>query len=461
MLGACAAAATVPHKLLFAQTQRRGPNVLFIAIDDLNDWVGCLGGHPDTITPNIDALANEGVVFTNAHCNSPACCPSRTSLLSGIRTSTSGVYFNGQDWRPLILPIATTLPRHFRNHGYRVTCSGKIFHAYDEPDLWHALYRQGLDKEVTAPLNPWNGMPYERKSEFVWGPMDCKPGDLRDTKTLNWAIQELSNPQPRPFFLSVGFRKPHLKNIAPRFNFEKFDPENITLPIINENDLDDIPLAGQALVLRRFLIDTRNYKLYRQAVVGYLATVNYIDDLVGRLLDTLYSSPYVNDTIVVLWSDNGFHLGEKLHWQKMTLWEESTRVPLIFTGPGVLLRGIRCNEPVSLLDTYPTLIELCELGPVPQTLEGESLTPLLRAPHFQRTTPAVTTYGPNNHAIRSKRWRYIRYADGSEELYDHVADPYEWNNLALDPSYYEIKEQLARWLPAYNAPYPPADAGSG
>ncbi len=431
------------------------PNVLFIAIDDLNDWTGCLGGHPDARTPNIDRLAQRGVLFTRTYCAAPACNPSRTALLTGIRPSTSGVYHNSQPWRP-VLKDAVTLPQHFMAHGYRVVGGGKIFHgAYPDPPSWHEYFPSKTETKPPDPMPPnppLNGIP--KTGHFDWGPIDVDDEDMGDWKVSQWAIGELQKDHKKPFFLGVGFFRPHLPWYVPRKYFEMFPSEKVTLPNVKEDDLDDIPPLGREMARtndHKKVIQTHNW---RKAVAAYLACGAFVDRCVGRVLDALEKSPYAKNTIVVLWSDHGWHLGEKLHWRKFALWEEATHNVLAMIVPGVTKPGGRCPRPVNLLDIYPTLIELCDLKPKKE-LEGISLVRWLKDPTAPKERPAVTTHGRENHSVRSERWRYIRYRDGTEELYDHEKDELEWYNLANKPEYAEVKRELARWLPKVNAPDAP------
>lgn len=436
-------------------TQSR-PNVLFIAIDDLNDWVGCLGGHPDVKTTNLDRLAKRGVLFTNAHCSAPACNPSRASLLTGIRPSTSGVYSNRQPWRK-VLADAVTLPQHFMANGYHVIGGGKIFHGtFPDPTSWHEYFPS---KEKTRPVDPkpanrpLNGIPKARN--FDWGPVDVPDEEMGDWKVADWVIEQLGKRYDKPFFLACGFLRPHLPWYVPRKYFDMYPLEKVTLPNINENDLDDVPPIG-----KRFAKPEKDhkrvieYKQWRKAVQAYLASISFVDACVGRVIKALDKSPYSNNTVIVLWSDHGWHLGEKLHWRKFALWEEATHNPLIIIAPLITQVSRRYPQPVSLIDIYPTLIDLCAL-PTKEELEGKSLLPLLKDPKANWDRPALTTHGRNNHSLRSQRWRYIHYSDGTEELYDHNNDPLEWNNLANDPKYADIKSQFAKWLPKTNAPDAP------
>lgn len=421
------------------------PNVLFIAVDDLNDWVGTLDGYEGVQTPNLDRLAGRGVLFTRAYCSAPACNPSRASLMCGIRPSTSGVYHNDQPWRP-VLPNAVTLSQHFMANGYEVAGGGKIFH-YNEPASWQTYQERKGDPR--PPVLPANGIP--KAAHFDWGPVDVPDAEMGDMKVTDWAVEFLKRDHDRPFFLAVGLFRPHLPWFVPRKYFERYPLEKIVLPKARENDLDDVPPPGRQIAKpegdHRRVLETHNWE---KAVQGYLASITFADACIGRLIEALDAAGCADDTIIVLWGDHGWHLGEKLHWRKFTLWEEATRVPLMIVAPGVSRNRVRCGRTVSLLDLYPTLIELCGLPPRPE-LEGTSLVKLLRDPEAPWDRPAVMTHGRNNHAVRSERWRYIRYADGTEELYDHERDPMEWTNLAGDPEHAQIKAELTKWLPKVNA----------
>ena len=446
-----------------ARAAGRKPNVLFIAIDDLNDWVACLGGHPGVRSPNIDRLASRGVLFTNAHCAAPACNPSRAALMTGIRPSTSGVYLNQQPWRQSpVLKDAVTLAQHFMAHGYHALGSGKIYHGrFPDPASWNEYW-----PEKTKPKPPegyrkrkqcYNGL---NASHFDWGPVDLPAGEtMSDTKVAEWVSAELAKERDKPFFLACGIFRPHLPWYVPQKYFDMYPLDGIVLPKVKEDDLADVPPIGKQMARPQgdHAKVTRSNQ-WRKAVQGYMASITFADDCVGKVIDALDGSPHRDDTIVVLWADHGWHLGEKLHWRKFTLWEEATRNPMLFVAPGVTKPGGRCGRPVGLIDIYPTLVELCGLPPRGE-LEGKSLVPLLADPKASWDRPALTTYRRGNHSIRSERWRYTRYADGREELYDHDNDPLEWTNLADRPEHAAVRKELARWLPEKNAENTPAGKG--
>ncbi len=448
-----AAAAGAPFVLRGRAAGPR-PNVLFIAIDDLNDWIGCLGGHPQTTTPNLDRLAKRGVLFTNAHCAAPLCNPSRAALLTGIRPSTSGIYENSQPMRKSpALKNVITLPQHFAESGYRVIGGGKIYHgAYPDPQSWHEYFPdQTLNKPADPlPKNlPLNGIP--KAGHFDWGPMDVPDTDMGDYKVATWASSELSRKQDKPFFLACGIFKPHLPWHVPPKYFDMHPLKTIQLPKVNEHDLDDVPPMGRKMA--RPEGDHANVVKYHQwekAVQAYLSAITFADRQVGRVLDALEKGPHAQNTVIVLWSDHGWHLGEKLHWRKFALWEEATHNVFMVSAPGITKAGSRCTRPVNLLDIYPTMIELCGL-PKREGLEGTNIMPLVRNAQAAWDRPAVTTYRRGNHSVRSERWRYIRYSDGSEELYDHQADPLEWTNLASKPEHTALKKEMAKWMPLTNA----------
>lgn len=418
---------------------RNKPNVLMIAVDDLNDWIGALGGHPQALTPNIDRLAKRGVIFRRAYCQAPSCNPSRASLMTGIRPSTSGVYQNNDVWRDA-MPTEVTLPQHFQLHGYEVLGGGKIYHgSMNESRSWDYYYNPPgfLHPEGDTPVNGLN------QGHLDWSPIESPDEETADTMLADWAGDYLSKPRDRPFFLACGFYRPHLPWYAPEKYFEKFPEAKTLLPKYLENDLEDVPEAAPHN--QRDHDNVTSSGQWKKAVAAYLACIHYADANVGRVLDALDASPHADNTVIVLWTDHGWHLGEKNHWRKFSLWEESCRVPLIFAGAGVRSEERSCDRTVELLDVYPTLADLAGL-PEREELEGRSLRPLLDDPGAEWDKPAITSMGPEKVSVRTERWRYTRYGD-AEELYDHWHDPQEWENLAGAEPFAEVIAELRQLLP--------------
>lgn len=433
------------------------PNVLLIAIDDLNDWVGPLGGHAAVQTPHMDRLALRGTTFLNAHCQSPLCNPSRTSFMLSLRPSTTGVYaLEPSHYALPELKQRVSLFEHFKSSGYGVYSVGKLWHYGFSPEQRRReLTELGTAGKVIRPERPFAVTP--SKHPLVdWGPFPASDEEHYDYQTAQWAIEKLQSPPKDPFLLAVGFSLPHVPCFAPQKWFDLYPDDDSLLPEIDENDRDDVPDFAWRL---HWQLPEPRLKWLKESgqwqplVRAYLASVSLVDAQVGRVLEALEKSGQAENTIVVLFSDHGWHLGEKGISGKNTLWERSTRVPLIIAGPGVDEKA-KCMRPAELLDLYPTLIELCGL-PARDGLEGLSLLPQLRDADAPREQPAITTHGPGNHGVRNERWRYIRYADGSEELYDIAADPREWKNLAGEPKWADVKRDLAAWLPKESAPPAP------
>ncbi|MBM4200801.1 MAG: sulfatase, partial [Gammaproteobacteria bacterium] len=465
------------------------------------------GGHPQTRTPNIDRLASRGVTFLNAQTQSPACNPSRGALLSGITPASSNLTGSGEadTWRYFPrLRFAKTLPQHFKESGYVIKLSGKVFH--HNPDLvdswpswpatedkghtdWDSVYNNDQGRDVGTPLfNPKASRPPETvlpatiygngygDLPFAWGPIvplnsngkeTRSPAQLErvregmsDFKVARWAASQVANYDPaggKPLFLAAGIHRPHLSWNVPVQYFNKFDPSQISLPLADRDDWFDIPRIGRVLAgdnapdwlsrdMRQMLASTPGSNLsWSEAVRAYLAAINFADDAVGVMLKAIearVASHAGEPWVVVLWSDHGWHLGEKMHWRKFTLWEEATRSPLIFWLPNQPGQGTRVEVPVSLGDIYPSLAELAGL-PVPMHVQGDSIVDLIQNPSARADGFAVTTFGEGRHAVRSKRWRYIRYEDGTEDLYDHASDPKEWTNLLFDPTSAAAHRQTA------------------
>ena len=415
------------------------------------------------MTPNLDRLAERGALFTNAHTAAPLCNPSRVAVMSGLRPSTTGVYSNTDAWRS-IDPRPVSLVRLFKNNGYRVAGYGKIYHdppAPSEESAWDVWFMPMKRRPPpTIRLGP-------QLQGFSFGRLENAEEDMADYMQASRVIAELARERNRPLFLAYGIRKPHFPHSVPEKYFAPFPLEDVQLPQVLENDLDDVPprmlpsyrkayekQPGRLIenIQRGAKRNPTEHERYlaagqwRPAVQAYLATVLFVDAQIGRVIDALDTSGLANDTIVIVWSDHGYHRGEKQHWRKGTLWEEATRIPLIVVAPGITRPHTRINTAVDLTNLYPTLADLCGLS-VDTKLDGVSLRPLLEDPDTEWTRPAITTMGPAAHAVRSAHWRYIRYADGAEELYDHRTDPNEWTNLASDPEQREVVARHARWLP--------------
>jgi arylsulfatase A-like enzyme len=420
------------------------PNVLFIAVDDLNHWVGHLGRNDQARTPNIDRLAASGTSFRHAYCAVPACEPSRLALMGGRRPWTSGSYKNGDGWKRF-QKAGEGLSAQFLKAGYHVAGGGKIYHSNQHhPEEWSEyMDMKGLSGNG-AGVDKFDG--YFKSLEH-----DLKDEDISDWHVVNYCIERLEKKHDKPFFLACGLYKPHLAFAAPRKYYEQFPLESIKLPPHRKGDLDDIPPAGLRMINKdhpRMLKD----KTWKIAIQSYLATCAYTDMNVGRLLDALETGPNKDNTIVALWSDHGWSLGEKQRWRKFALWEEPTRTVYTWRVPGLTEAGTMCDRPVDLMSVYPTLCELAGITK-PEHVEGTSIVPLLRSPQMQWNTPAITTYGFNNHAVRSEHWRYIRYANGDEELYDHRRDEFEYSNLANQPEHAEVIKRLAAMLPTKQEPH--------
>jgi choline-sulfatase len=444
----------IPCLVTGAEAGSGKPNVLFIAIDDQNDWIGCLHGHPQVKTPHIDRLARMGTLFTNAHCQAPLCNPSRTSILFGKRPTSTGVYglVPGPRSAP-VLANAKSLTQAFMENGYETFVGGKIYHDGSIPP-------KAREQECKT-WGPAPGMPKPPKPFVItpgkhpamdWGVFPKNDSEQADWKIASWGCDILSNKHEKPWFLGVGFRLPHVPCYASQKWFDLY-PKEVALPPVKDDDRADTPEFSWYLHWK--LPEPRLSWLKREnqwqpLVKSYLASISFMDSQVGRLLDTLEAKGLSQNTIVVLWSDHGWHLGEKGITGKNSLWERSTRVPLIFSGPGIT-KDAKCNRPAELLDMFPTLVQLCSLKPV-EGLEGHDLSPLLMNSSAAREWPAITSHNQGNHAVRSERWRYIRYADGSEELYDHCEDPNEWKNLAKDPAFKSIVADHAKWLPKVDLP---------
>ncbi len=420
-------------------------NVLFLCVDDLNTW---LLSDPDRYTgkvvaPAIRKLAGEGVVFTRAYCAAPKCSPSRTAVLSGVAPWKSGIYQNSQVIAESpALKEAVSLPQHFRDNGYFVASAGKVAHGYDIRGGWHERIPHKRDPAPPdAPLSKIG------RGEKDWGPTHLDESEMGDAKYADFAIAQLKKKHDKPFLIACGLFHPHYPWYVPQKYLDLYPLDEIVLPPLKEDDLADVPAEGVELAQPSTHEKIIAANEYRQALQGYLASTSFADAQIGRVLDALDASPYGDNTLVVLWSDHGFHLGEKQHWAKSTLWEEATHANLIFKVPRLTKPRQTCNRFVSLLDIYPTLVELCGLPKLSQH-DGHSLVPLLRNPERSWDRPAITGFLDMwkldvHLTVRTENYRYIRYGKGGQEFYHCASDPNEWTNQIGKPAF---REELARHI---------------
>lgn len=453
--------------------QAAKPNVLFIAVDDLNDWVGCLGGHPQAKTPNIDRLAASGVLFTNAHCPAPACNPSRTAIMTGISPHKSGLYDNRQKMRE-ILPKAELLPKYFSRHGYWSAGSGKILHYFIDAPSWDEYFPPKESEDPfprtlypeQRPVSLPRGGPWQY-IETDWGGLDATDEEYGgDWLVSKWIGEQLAKKHDQPFFLACGIYRPHEPWFVPQKYFDQFPLDEIQLPPgYREDDLDDLPPAGKRRGPNRYFAHIRAHDQWKRGIQGYLASIAFADAMIGRVIDALESGPNRDNTVIVLWSDHGWHLGEKQHWQKYTAWRVCTRVPLIFRVPAGTVglidgttAGAVCNKPVNLLSLFPTLSELAGLPPKASN-DGPSLVPLLRDPKAAWDHVSLTHLSePGSYGLSAEDWRFVHYANGDEELYHIRDDRYEWNNLAANTEHRERRAKLRALGPSsFAKKIPPSD----
>ena len=442
------------------------PNILFISIDDLNDWVEPLGGHSQSLTPNLDSFSEQAVTFKRNYTPSPACNPSRAALLSGMHTFESGMYSNYQDWREVPrLQGVETLNEYFRNNGYFTAGAGKIYHyGQVDSDGWDE-YSPSIENPMPSYHRP-QGAPVNMPEfkymygAFDWSRIPLEDEETGDFKSVEYISEKLQEDHENPFFLAAGIYRPHLPWYVPKKYFDKFPIEEVKLPRTMDGDTSDLGKRAKELIERggnyhRHVVEAGQWK---RAVQGYLASIAYADAMVGRLLRALENSKYSDNTIVVLWSDHGWQLGEKKHWRKFALWENLIRTLLMVKVPegvrvmpdGSVPREVE-ESLTSLLDIYPTLIELTGL-PEKKNLDGRSLVPLLKNRGDFEDRPVVTTYDYADYSVRYKNWHYINYVDGSEELYNLRRDPHEWDNLAGEEKYESVENKLAGFIPENPVP---------
>ena len=432
------------------------PNVLLVSIDDLNDWVGCLGGHPQARTPNIDRLAKMGTLFKNGHCQSPVCNPSRASMMTGRYPHTSGVYFLSPDLKEApVLKNLKTMPEVFADHGYKTMAAGKIFHRGDKRFFQEYLPTGGFGPRPKKKISQPHGHPL-----WDWGIFPDDDNLMPDMKCAKWAVDQLNQTHEKPFFMGVGFYRPHVPMYATKKWFDMHPRDQIKLPAVRKNDLKDLSQYAIELTNLNHVSPTHKWVTeagqWEHAVQSYLASVTFADHCLGLVLDALEKSEYADNTIIALFSDHGFHLGEKERWAKRSLWEDGTRVPVVVAAPGHKAAQ-KTNRPAELLDIFPTLLELAGL-PKDKTQEGQSLVPLMKNPQREWKHPAITSFGLGNYSIRSTHFRFIQYFDGSQELYDLRDDPHEWKNLIDNPKMKKVIKEHASFIPQKQHPILPGNS---
>lgn len=464
---------------------KQKPNILLISIDDQNDWIGYLNGHPQIKTPNIDKLASEGVAFTDAHCSTPLCTPSRSAIISGKHSYKTGVYDNTGEKLDYLDP--SLMPHFFKKNGYRTYGTGKIMHFKEE--LWEeswfpqqrwspfknekdvlytnkSLKTKGTETQSNIVIGsdgkeydlPLHGMPSDRQKDkkigdsFDWHGFDLEDNAFGDGQIVEWAAKKINEKSEKPFFLGVGFYRPHIPLYAPKKYFDEYPIEELILPETIANDLEDLDSAAKDVAAEIFSGGKHStilkYQQWEKAVQAYMGCTSFVDTQIGYLIKELKNSGKLDNTIIVLFSDHGYHLGEKEHWGKFTGWKESTHVPFIIIDPASKNKGL-CNETVSLLDIYPTLIELTGLQNSEIIFDGESLTSFIENPIKKTERVVLTSFRKGNYAVTSTEWKMIRYKDGSTELYNRLDDKNEWYNLANQTRYKDIIISLEKQLPKH------------
>lgn len=446
----------------YRPARRDHPNLLVLCVDDLNHWVGYLNTPQRAQTPWIDRLAARGTSFQRAYCPAPYCNASRMAVFTGLQPSSSGIYQDQPYWTQEPRPL--TFLEVARQHRYYLFGAGKVFHGrYDYPTAlaqqlprapwldfenraW--LWDQFTPLKAEALAQPFpshslstavDGKPWS--PQFDWGVLTPEQErEHPDVATASAVAHFLSQPPRQPFLCVAGFYKPHLPWYAPQRCFDRYPLDQLVMPTVAADDLNDVPPIARQWALNpadQATLEARRFT--REAVQAYKASISFADEQIGRVLQTVWSSPLRDNTIVALWSDNGFHLGEKLHWRKFTLWEEATRVPLIISAPGGGYRS-QVETPVSVIDLFPTLFAMAGL-PDPAGIDAQSLLPLMQRSGVPSVHPALMSWGEGNHSIREGSWRYIRYRDATEELYNQQSDPLEHRNLSTEPA---AHAQLAR-----------------
>lgn len=443
--------------------QQKKPNVLFIAVDDLNDYVSLLENHPGIKTPNLDEFAKTALNFENAYTAAPVCNPSRIAVLTGKSPVHTGIYENKDYFQNSEVAVnATLLPELFKENGYTTMWSGKIFHtggsrSQTRPKAPRLRAMWDDMKGHDGGYGPWpatTNIPDSISRWFNYEGLERSPKKFPDIRNTDHTIERLRQEYDKPFFMALGLYRPHTPWTAPKLFFDRYPLDEIELPKILEDDLEDVPEIARKWARQPVkLEDLKKIDQWKSVVRAYMASVSFMDYNLGRVLDALEKSPHGDNTIVVLWADHGFHLGEKKHFAKFALWEQTTHVLSMMRVPGQTEGGASRDQPVNLLDIYPTLVELCDLSTPSQSLDGTSLVPVIEDENFDKKRPSITYHIKGSTSIRNDRWRYIRYYDGTEELYNEHEDPNEWHNLANQPKYEATIERLSKWLPEKIAPH--------
>ena len=440
------------------------PNVLFIAVDDLNNMIGPIDNFSNVKTPNFDRLAKMGVTFTNAHVQAPLCGPSRASIMTGLRPSTTGIYGMTPDNKIRRDENVETkdirfLPEYFKDNGYHTMGIGKLFHMHAPDSVFN---ESGGRVKGFGPYPKkrfvWDGFGTSKskkekygRTSTDWGAFPENDTLMPDHQSVNWVKERLYKNYDKPFFMGLGFLRVHVPLYVPQKWFDLYPLNTVKTPPYKFDDLNDIPKVGLEINDLPMMPSTewaQESGEWKKIVQAYLACISYVDYELGRVLDALESSKHADNTIIVLWSDHGYRLGEKGTFAKHALWETATKAPLFFAAPN-LPKGKKINAPVEMLSIYPTLLELSGL-PAYTRNEGKSLVAMMQSDKGLAASYAITTFAMNNHAVKKDGYRYIRYEDGTEEFYDHRVDPNEWHNEAGNAKFNTEKKMLKALLPHKN-----------
>lgn len=432
--------------------QKRAYNVLLIVADDMNEY-GFFNTYPQVKAPNLAGFREKSVSFRHAYCPAPACSPSRTSFLSGVSPHRSGKYYNGSKvWDTPLMEEQESMMEWFQRVGYNTYGKGKLFHAQISGERVAKNFKGFTGKGGFGPFPDEAHRTFGSNSRFR-GIQAFEEEEFPDVINADSIIDLLQSEHDKPFFMMYGLWRPHSPYTCPQRFLDLYDPDDIIIPKgFLENDLDDLPPIPAAFIksddqkqFNQIASSEEQWKLYLR---GYLACYSFADYNIGRVLDALENSPYYDNTIVIVTSDNGFHMGEKDRFNKNSLWEQSAITPMAIKVPGTQHAGKVCTKPINLLDLYPSFVDYCGNGIEPlKPIDGQSIRPLLENPASKWKHPSITYFGKGWVSIRSEQYRYLTYPDGTEELYDHFRDQWEWENLASNPKYKKVKKQLRKFIP--------------